>query len=144
MFDDDIVVDGPVTEESVTLDAIRRAINDDTSYAGVAGGHGATAVEKKDYPFLLYVHAGQEEREAITRDTWKTLSHKISDQCLTLDLEGNGLECDFSAFSKGAGIIATVDEQSREGMKKLVAGIKVAGASFRVQNNQLSMSSRRL
>ena len=79
----------------------------------------------------LYVHAGQEEREAITRDTWKTLSHKISDQCLALDLEGNGLECDFSAFSKGAGIIATVDEQSREGMKKLIAGIQVAGASFR-------------
>ena len=130
LFDEDEVVAGPVSEDAITMESLQTAF-EDVSYAGVAIGQGASTVEKKDYPFLLYVHAGKEEREAITRDTWKTLLHKIADQCIALDLEGKGLDSDFSAFSKGAGIIATKDEQSREGMKKLISEIEVAGSSFR-------------
>ena len=96
------------------MEEIHRSI-DDFSYAGVDGGQLLPRVEKKDYPFLLYVDTGKEDQEAITRDTWKTLAQKIADRCLSTDLEGKGLESDFSAFSKGAGIIATVDDNPGRG-----------------------------
>ena len=127
---DDSAMVGIVDEDSISMEDVRRSL-DDLTYAGVAGDKASTGKRKKEYPFILHVHSGTEEREPITRDTWQMLSSKIDERLVTFDIEGDPIEADFHAFSKGAGIYAITDDRSRSRMQALVAETQVAGHHFR-------------
>ena len=121
--------EGEVVEHDIDMDALRESL-EDVSYADAVVG-AKSVKEKKNYPFILFIHSGTEERLAITRDTWRLLSTKLNDRCLLLDLEDEGIESEFMAFSKGAGIVATLNEESMNKMKTIVATTEVAGTAFR-------------
>lgn len=112
---------------------ITRSLED---VSGNTYAEAATGVPKpqirKDYPFILFVHQGKEERKVMSKQTWTVLSKKLMETCVNLELEGEiCVNSDWATFSRGSGIIATLDESSMKAMKDIVEKTKVADLDFR-------------
>ena len=67
---------------------------------------------------------------------------------MELDAKEEYVHSDFMAFSRGTGIVATLDEKSRDTMKSLVSDLTVVGKGFRGwevgEKGQLTYISARL
>ena len=86
---------------------------------------------KTDYPYILYIHKGQEIREVITRAEWNLFLEKLQVKLIDLALEGKAPKVDWTGFKNGVGVVATIDADSRSTMMNVVADTKVAEISFR-------------
>ncbi len=93
----------------------------------------AKGEKRKDYPFILYVHYGSDERKTMPRETWNILFEKVQVVCLDRAFKDDMVspKIEWSGFSKGVGVIAPVDMESQIAMQEIVSGIKVAEHSFR-------------
>ena len=92
----------------------------------------AKGAARKDYPYILYVHEGNDERKTMSRETWNCLYEKINTACMDLIIgEKDAPKIEWSGFAKGVGLIAPLDERSRDIMQKLVADTEVAEYKFR-------------
>jgi len=123
--DDSMVVDGEENEPSPFSDLkdIEGALP--TTADAVKG-------KKQEFPHLLFVHQGQEDRRKMSRDTWRVLYEKLQEKCLNLVLEGKTApNIEWSGFKAGVGFIAPVNAESRAIVQDLVKDIKVAEFSFR-------------
>ncbi len=88
--------------------------------------------QKKDYKYILYVHLGDDERRTMAKEVWSILFKKVQATCLELVFTGKpSPRVEWTGFSKGVGVIAPADEESRSIMKEIVATTKVAEDSFR-------------
>ncbi len=106
-------------------DDIRAAL---PSYANVAG----KGERRKDFPYILYVHTGEEERKTMSKETWTCFFEKMQVTCLNLTLKGEAVpKIEWSGYAKGVGLIAPADEASRTLVKDLAANVKVAEFTFR-------------
>ncbi len=123
-----------VVEDSEDEPEIDLADLDDAlpSHAEVASGKKAGKVDKQDYPFILYIHTGSDERRKINRETWKILYEKLEEAVFQQVLEDKQApKIDWHAFKAGVGIIAPKDETSQGIVKDMVANIMVDGSNFR-------------
>ena len=101
------------------------------SHADVVRGK-KPKLSKQEYPNILWIHSGNEDREQVTKEAWKLLYEKLEGAVVNLVLEGKTPpRIDWHGFKKGTGIIAPVDEVSRDIVKELVASIQVDGSNFR-------------
>ncbi len=123
--DADLVVD---EASEPTLEEFAADVRDALpNYANVAEGKNS----KPDYPYILYVHSGTEERRTMSRETWTVLLEKIQVATLDLALKGEGVRIEWTGYARGVGLIAPADAESRDKVKDLVASLKVADDPFR-------------
>ncbi len=94
----------------------------------------AGKADKPDFPYILYVHSGKEERRTMSRETWTVLLEKLQVATLNLVLNSNGEEgakVEWTGYARGVGLVAPADEASRDTVKNLISGLQVADESFR-------------
>ena len=114
-----------------TLEEFAADVRDDLpDFSKVAAGKS----NKPDFPYILYVHSGKEERRTMSRETWTVLLEKL--QSATLDLVLNsageeGVKVEWTGYARGVGLVAPADEKSRDKVKELIGGLSVADESFR-------------
>ena len=83
-------------------------------------------------PYVLYMHTGDEERRAMSKETWSTFLTKL--QSIVVDLSIAGKETprvEWSGFADGVGLLAPRDVVSRDLLKDIVQSIEVAEFKFR-------------
>jgi hypothetical protein len=123
--DDDLVIDESGEPSVLDLaEDLRSALPD---YSGVAQG----STPKTDFPYILYVHVGKEQRRKMSRETWTVLLEKVHSATLDLALAGKGVRIEWNGYAKGVGMFAPADAASRAAMKEVIDGITVAEHSFR-------------
>ncbi len=106
-------------------DDIRAAL---PSYANVA----KKGKRRKDFPYILYVHTGEEERRTMSTKTWTCFFEKMQVVCLNLTLKGEVVpKIEWSGFAKGVGLIAPANKASRTLVKKLASQVKVTEFTFK-------------
>ena len=99
-----------------------------TNYADAAQGK----KQKLDYPFLLYIHKGRSLREKIPKKAWTLFMEKLNEILVEETLEDKpSPDIDWTGFKSGTGVIATVDEASRDIVEKIVEQIEVAELKFK-------------
>ncbi len=120
-------------DELPSLEELSQALSEEgeKSYAEAAGSAGK-ATDRKDYPYLLYVHTGDEERKTMTRKTWDLFLKEVNKAVVDMVLEkGKAPRSEWNAYKRGVGFFAILDKDSQTMMKELIAAIKVAEFSFR-------------
>jgi hypothetical protein len=124
--DGDLVID---EEDEPGLADFAQDISDALpSYGNVASGKAV----RNDFPYILYVHCGTEERRRMSKETWTLLMEKIQAASLELILSDKPApKIEWSSFSKGVGVVAPIDEDSRAIVKTLVGDLTVEGQNFR-------------
>jgi len=112
-----------------TTESFLSAKDDHTSSDDESGAR----TVKKDNPFILFVHQGEDDRRRIDkRDTWNILMEKITDLCLDLTAKGEpSPNVEWSSYNDGAGAISPADEESREILVELISQTKVCEKVFR-------------
>ncbi len=104
-------------------DDIRAAL---PSYANVA----KKGEKRKDFPYLLYVHTG-EERRTMSKETWTCFYEKLNVAFMNLVFRGKEVPTlAWFSFAKGVGLICLANQASLDQMKNIVATIKVAEFTF--------------
>jgi len=87
---------------------------------------------KMDYPFILFIHQGKEDRRTMTKETWRCLYEQVQERCLNLIIEGKDAPTvEWSGYKAGVGFIAPKDKESRSLLKDIVDSLKVAEFNFR-------------
>ena len=91
-----------------------------------------TASSKLNYPLLLFVNSGGEERTCLSKETWRLFARKYGAVVTDLILEDKPFpKSDWIGFSNGSGVIATTDVASQELAKEIISSITVAEYKFR-------------
>ncbi len=93
----------------------------------------AKGEKKTDYPHILYVHLGNDERKTMPKDVWNLFFEKVQAICLERAFKDDAAspKIEWSGFSRGVGVIAPADEESKTIMKEVVSSITVAEHNFR-------------
>jgi len=108
-----------------------------SSFVGADEGTYADAIRsgrrtKKDEPFLLFIHAGQEERKLMDKETWQLIQEKFQEVSIRLIMEDKAYpQTDWIGWSNGVGLIVLEDLQSLQLTQEIIGTITVAGDSFR-------------
>ncbi len=121
------VIDDESTEPGLEdfADDIRAALPTNPNVAG-------KGEKRKDFPFLLYVHTGEEERRTMSKETWTLFYEKLNVTFMNLVFGGKEVPTlEWSGFAKGVGLICLANKASLDQMKDIVATIRVAEFSFR-------------
>ncbi len=121
------VIDDKSTEPGLEdfADDIRAAL---PTYANMAG----KGEKRKDFPYLLYVHTGEEERRTMSKETWTFFYEKLNVTFMNLVFGGKEVPTlEWSGFAKGVRLICLVNKESLEQMRDIVATIKLAEFTFR-------------
>ncbi len=123
-------------EELPSLEELSQALDEEggksCACAEVAGSGAEGRTVRKDYPFLLYVYTGDEDRKVMSRKTWDLFLKEVNKSLVDMVLEkGKAPLSEWNAFKRGVGFFAIIDKDSQVMMKELIAGIKVAEYSFR-------------
>ncbi len=120
-------------EELPSLEELSQALDEEEggkSYAEAAGT--GKKVIRKDYPFFLYVHTGDEERKTMTRKTWELFLKEVNKTVVDMVLDkGKAPRSEWNAYKRGVGFFAILDKDSQIMMKDIISGIKVAEFTFR-------------
>ena len=88
--------------------------------------------KRKDFPFILFIHTGDEERRVMSRETFNLLQEKIQEKCFLLMEKGEPAPMvEWFAFAKGSGVIAPANQESQDILRTIVAETKVAEFTFR-------------
>ena len=99
-----------------------------TNYAAAAQGK----KQRMDYPFLLYIHKGKNLREKIPKKAWTLFMEKLNEILVEETLEDKpSPDIDWTGFKSGTGVIATIDEASRDIVQRIVDQIEVAELKFK-------------
>ena len=122
-------------EELPSLEELSQALDEEggeKSYAEATGSGTGGRTIRKDYPFLLYVHTGDEERRTMSRKTWDLFLKEVTKAHMDLALKtGSAPFSEWRAFKRGVGFFAILDKESQIQMKELIANVKVAEYTFR-------------
>jgi len=122
--EDDVVEDESAYPPISEFDAATEG----ASYAAKAKGQ----KEKRDCPYLLFIHQGKEDRKLMNKELWFLLLEKLQEKTITLTLEGKeSPDVDWTGFARGVGVIAPADEQSKGMLKDIVGDIELDGKFFR-------------
>ena len=102
---------------------------------GVLPDYASTTSNKKrrmDYPHLLYVHRGQELREKIPKQAWAIFKERLNEMLVEATLEGEETpDIDWTGWKAGTGVVATVDEKSKDLAIAIIEKIEVAEMKFK-------------
>ncbi len=122
-------------DELPSLEELSQALDEEggeRSYAEAAGTTESGRTSRKDYPYLLYVHTGDEERRTMSRKTWDLFLKEVTKAHMDLALKtGSAPFSEWRAFKRGVGFFAILDKESQMQMKKLIADVRVAEYTFR-------------
>lgn len=112
-------------------------------YASAAKGKKKPRME---YPFLLYVHKGKDLRERIPKQVWTLFKEKFNERLIEDTLEDKATpDIDWTGFKDGTGVVAALDQTSRDLAEKIIDQIEVAELTFRgwpkgIQDKQMTVT----
>ena len=112
-------------------------------YASAAKGKKKPRLE---YPFLLYVHKGKDLRERIPKQVWTLFKEKFNERLIEDTLEDKPTpDIDWTGFKDGTGVVAALDQTSRDLAEAIIEQIEVAEMTFKgwpkgVQDKQMTVT----